>query len=741
MIMAVRREKRAGKRVAVALCAAMALSSPALAEELIPEAELEDVVVTSTTIDDRFESKRQEPSKIDVISGKQVDEAHAENILQIINSIPGVTGELQSGDSLKIMLRGVENQRFMGEKPGVAIVIDGVPVFERTGRVNIDLDNIQSIKVIKGGASYLFGEDALAGAVVITTKRGAKMAGIKLESEFGSFDYRKLLGRVGYANDKFSAHIQASSRESDTYYFDGQYDARYVNGKFTYYLTENSDISFGFEQSNRTKDSHGTVTGVSAAKLDPESKEGRDYARMYDAQLEKLNLTYNVNSKTFGDLLLSVYQFTDHTKYVYSPQRYSSTGAAVTDPNAYTTSTDYEQTQQGFKGEWRKGSKKVAGMLGLDLRYNTYENFDKYIVNFRTRPAPPTYTAGTIYKNNEIVEEMRAIYGEVKYTPWKPLTITGNLRADIIALDYHNNISGQQFDRDKTFRVWSWRGGANYAVASNWDIYANVSTGFRVPTADQLYAGTISPTGGVANNSELKPEKAYNYELGFRTKGKAWGVGYEVDATVFQIDRDDFILMSAGQYSTATVAPGNEQWQNVGGTRNRGLELSIKTDPKRMVSADVAYSYMDAEFTKYDNFYLILGPRGSQTATHFDLSGNDIPRVPEHRLFVAARVKPMAGLTLTAEADTRSPYFADEMNLVKIDGYTTVNLLANYEWKRTDKNTWSFFVRADNVFNKDYYTTARGYYDSDGDRDFDNEDISIVMDPGTVWTAGITVTF
>ena len=32
-------------------------------------------------------------------------------------AIPGVTAELQSQDSLKIHIRGVENQRYMGEKP------------------------------------------------------------------------------------------------------------------------------------------------------------------------------------------------------------------------------------------------------------------------------------------------------------------------------------------------------------------------------------------------------------------------------------------------------------------------------------------------------------------------------------------------------------------------------------------------------------------------------------------------
>ena len=104
-----------------------------------------------------------------MISGEKVDRAHTENIQQMLQSIPGVTTDLQSGDSLKIHIRGIENQVYMGEKPGVAVVIDGVPVFERTGRVNIDMDNIESIKVIKGGASYLFGDDALSGAVIITT--------------------------------------------------------------------------------------------------------------------------------------------------------------------------------------------------------------------------------------------------------------------------------------------------------------------------------------------------------------------------------------------------------------------------------------------------------------------------------------------------------------------------------------------------------------------------------------------
>ncbi|MFZ2524019.1 MAG: TonB-dependent receptor plug domain-containing protein, partial [Candidatus Ferrigenium altingense] len=254
-----------GKQVFALSMISLAVSQAVYAEVgMLPE-----VNVTSTTIDDRFDSKRGEPSNINNISGKKVDDRHGRNITEILESIPGVTAELQSGDSVKIELRGVEAQRYMGEKPGVAIVIDGVPVNERTGRVNIDLDNIESIKVIKGGASYLFGEDALSGAVIITTKRGAKMAGVTASTEKGSFNYNKNLLRAGFSKGDWVGHVQTTKAYADDYYDQGAYSRQYWNGKLQYLIDESSDIAFGFEQSVRAKDSHGTVTGVTNAWLDP----------------------------------------------------------------------------------------------------------------------------------------------------------------------------------------------------------------------------------------------------------------------------------------------------------------------------------------------------------------------------------------------------------------------------------------------------------------------------------------
>lgn len=241
------------KMVCLSAVCALAISAAA--------SDLGTIQVESSTIDDKFESKKTEVSNTATISGERVDKAHTENIQQILQSIPGVTTEVKTGDSIKIHLRGVENQMYMGEKPGVAIVIDGVPVFERTGSVNIDLDNIESIKVIKGGASYLFGDDALSGAVIITTKRGAKYDNIFAATEIGSFGYQKLLARAGYSNDLLNFHVQASERKADGYHEDSGYSAKYFNGKLQYYIDDSSDLTFGVELSDRIK----THTAPSAA--------------------------------------------------------------------------------------------------------------------------------------------------------------------------------------------------------------------------------------------------------------------------------------------------------------------------------------------------------------------------------------------------------------------------------------------------------------------------------------------
>ncbi|MFC1626366.1 TonB-dependent receptor domain-containing protein, partial [Pseudomonadota bacterium] len=233
---------------------------------------------------------------------------------------------------------------------------------------------------------------------------------------------------------------------------------------------------------------------------------------------------------------------------------------------------------------------------------------------------------------------------------------------------------------------------------------------------------------------------AYNYEIGLRGRLDVAG-GLEWDIAAFQIDRKDFILNVAGQYALSGTT---DQYQNIGGMRNRGVELAIKSDQDQLYSFDLAYTLLDAKFTQYDNFNLLIGNRyGVHTLTPYNNSGNVVPRAPKHKLFLAARVKPVAGLTITTEMNAQSSYFADEINQEKIGGHAIFDLVANYDFSTGSNNaiTWNLFGRVDNVLDRTYYNTARGYYDSNADDAYNAEDLSIVVNPGRRYTAGISATF
>lgn len=733
---------------------------------------LGEVVVTSTTIDDRFDSKRGEPSNVNNISGKKVDDRHGQSVVDVLQTIPGVTAEVQSGDSVKIMLRGVEAQRYMGEKPGVAIVIDGVPVQERTGRVNIDLDNIESIKVIKGGASYLFGEDALSGAVIITTKRGAKMAGVTVGADVGRYNYRKGLVRVGFTEGSWVGHIQKTQLESDTFHDQGAWGRDYTDGKLQYLIDETSDLTFGFEHAKRHKDSHGTVKGVTAALLDPRSVDGgKDYARHYDVGLDKFNLSYSRDFGANDNLMVNTYAFKDHTFGWSGPSgflRNASCGdgniTALPECNmtnlkdSYTSGADTTQKQRGAKAELRSSAGEIAMMGGLDLQYFEERAITTNLVTYTSRSTAvgvsnPKNLAGTITADNLSTSRTNALYGEFKWLLSEPLTATFNARYDNIVARYDSYIpltsaqiaEGRMTNGEKTFNVWSERIGFNYAFSDERELYTSLSTGFRVPTLSQLYGGSISPTGTTAPNPDLKPEKAINVELGLRAKTELLGVPLDTDVAVFQLDRKDFILNTGGQYQStpgATLANALERYENIGGTRNRGLEAGIKTDASQIWSAELAYTWLRSYFTRNDQYWMSMGSRTNPLpSVLYNCTGATVPRTPKHKLNLTGRYRPADGWTLTGELNAQSGIFADEVNQIWVGGRSVYNLMANYEVKGEGRTKWSAFARIDNLFDRYYYSTIRGGSDGDGNGIYNAEDMSITVDPGRVWTVGVSATF
>lgn len=645
--------------------------------------DLGTIQVESSTIDEKNSSLQTEVSSVSKISGEEIEELNPQKVADILNTIPGVTLTNAGTDALKVHIRGVDNQMYMGEKPGVAIIVDGVPVQETTGKINVDLDNIASIKVIKGGASYLYGNDAIAGAVIITTKRAKGKDSYRVETEAGSFGSKRVLAALNHSFENSALQIQGSHRHTDGYWEDAFVTVSSINGKYQYYIDDSSDVTFGVDFTKRETGDGNSVSGTIEAEENPTSEGYYSYGGYYNSDLTKAFMTYSKDIDSNSNFMLRLHSYEDDKNYKLA---------------RYTKDMFEIWGQNGAKGEFKTSFDNLAVMAGFDIQMNTTDEVSYDIVDGKD---PKFGTDGDKLADFDTKENIYALYTELKHQTTKDLTTTFNLRYDTIALDYKDHDDSAN-DVDPSYDALSYRLGLNYALSKSESIYSNVSTGFRAPTVGQISTNKVALAADPTLNIEanLDVETTYNYEIGF--KGKAFSLTY--DASIFQLDRKDYIGKIAGSYITSDDDNENG-YGNVGDMRSRGFELALQSDKTKMLSFNLAYTYLDATFTDYWISQQLTedpdgwGP-GVATYGRKNLSGNQVSRTSKHTTNLIVNYKPMKNLTISPELFVKGSYYADEINAHKQDGYEVVNLRANYQ----PIDGIEIFARVDNLLDKKYYS-------------------------------------
>ncbi len=147
------------------------LASPAVAQEL------EEVIVTATK---RSESVQDVPLAITALSGHFTESVNLNDVKDLISFTPGITGNSQDSFIDAVSVRGVRTQDFgVGGDPSAAIFKNDL--YEgRNGAAVTSLYDIQRSEVLRGPQGFLFGRNAIGGAISIHTRRaevGDKVTG------------------------------------------------------------------------------------------------------------------------------------------------------------------------------------------------------------------------------------------------------------------------------------------------------------------------------------------------------------------------------------------------------------------------------------------------------------------------------------------------------------------------------------------------------------------------------------
>ncbi|WP_046758757.1 TonB-dependent receptor plug domain-containing protein [Kordia jejudonensis] len=148
--------------------------------------QLEEVVIS----DSRHELKRENSGKTVIsITSEEIAKSQGQTVADVINTKSGIEilgSRSNAGQNLSYFVRGGNNRQ-------VLILIDGIQVNDPSSIANdfdlrlLSLDRIESIEIIKGASSTLYGSGAATAVINITTKKASKNdIALTVHSSFGT---------------------------------------------------------------------------------------------------------------------------------------------------------------------------------------------------------------------------------------------------------------------------------------------------------------------------------------------------------------------------------------------------------------------------------------------------------------------------------------------------------------------------------------------------------------------------
>ena len=228
-------------------------------------------------------------------------------------------------------------------------------------------------------------------------------------------------------------------------------------------------------------------------------------------------------------------------------------------------------------------------------------------------------------------------------------------------------------DRDES--ALSPRGSVLYHLSNRIALYASASRSFRAPTLNELYRSFRVGNVSTLANENLRAERASNVEGGVtfgqkRTFLRASGFWTSIDQPVANVTLA----------TTPTLI--TRQRQNAGKTRSAGIELEGET---RFKSLTLSAGYLFAAST------VVSFPANPV------LVGLAVPQVARHQFtFQAAYARKRWTLAIQGRASGRQ--FDDDLNQFRLEPYARIDVFAS---RQLNENL-RIYAAIENIFNSQY---------------------------------------
>ncbi|MCT7374940.1 TonB-dependent receptor plug domain-containing protein [Chelativorans salis] len=508
-----------------AISLAFAAGQPAAAQDL----ELGEIVITPNRTPMELSTTGSSVTRID---REEIEEQAQPLVTDYLNQVPGVSITSPGpGSETSLAIRGAPRRYVKTLYNGIDIS-DPTNTQVQTSYQYLLSSGIDSIEVLRGSQSTLYGSDAIAGVISMSTlgdidpgvthllageggSHGTARASYGLRAAAGGS--RLSFNATGFHTDGISAADAGAERDG--------------------YENVTLDVAGEHEFSDMF-----SVFG-SALFIDAEAEFDNGFVTPPVDDLFNKNLSRQLAGRAGFNLDLMDGRF----RNTFSVQAFDL---------ERTISTEFGDTV--FEGKRYKADYQGAFDVNEQLTVQAGADYESQEAFF---PGSPEFSP-------DVTEDfsITGIWGQLTAAPIENFTVTAGIRHD-----QHSEFGGYT----------TYRATGSYLFAdSRTRIHSSVGTGFRAPSLYEMFGDTVS-------NPNLEPETSFSFDLG--VEQTLLGGNLIADVTYFHLTVDDMI-------DCYPVGAWPCQYQRIEGTsKSRGVETSLAYRINSQLSLGGSYTYTHAE--------------------------------------------------------------------------------------------------------------------------------------------------
>jgi iron complex outermembrane receptor protein len=658
---------------------------------------MDEVVVTATR---DTEEIRKVPANISVITAEQIEKSGATSIPEVLEKLESIQFRSYSGNASQA---SIDMRGFGGDNPfgKTLIMLDGRrlnrPDMSSINWLQVPLNNVERIEVVRGASSVLYGDAAIGGVINIITKKGEgppKFNASVIAGSYGLHDER--IGVSG-SSDKLTYALNGENNYNSGYRDRSKFSSKGGGFDVGYNASDVLSASLGLSftktdyqmpgaltkaQMEQNRQQYQPATPANWANAAPDD-DGED-------KYTNVNLGIKANMGSVGDITVN---------FLYGNKDLQTNMASWTWNKYSNTNTDtYGITPKYILTKDIFGFKNKV-VLGLDYYREPYKKdfFSNRERTIKTSWADLTKESIAYYIRDEFSILNNVILHAGYRSEWA--SIEGSSTDTVTPA---NNFANQE----KKYQAEAYEAGLTWLVGKQSKIFVKYSSFYRIPFLDEI--ASFNGFGGALFLKTLEMEEGTSKEIGTEFSPLT---NLKMGVTLFRIDMDEEI-----QY--VYVTPWSGYNQNVGKTRHDGAEISLTYLWEKRAKFYGNFTYHKATFENNPN------------------DGKEMPLVPKRVVNGGIEIYLPYNLTLRPEVKYVSDAYLsgdNDNNTEKLESRTLYNLYLFYK-PTFGKFSMTAFFGVENLTDEKYSSFGSDNVSWGGVNTY-------YPMPGIMWKGGLSFEF